>query len=847
MRGKTAIVGLAILFMAMFVPSAVRADEPVKVIIATTPAWVVPVTLPAERKSDGAIDFRLVDIQTRVDEAGLHQYFHQVARVLTPEGLMMLGNFGVAWQPSISLARVHVVTIRRDGTVINVLRDGRGFQVLRREANLEKLQIDGSLTAVIPITDLRVGDEIETAWTLETLNPVLAGRTEDRQYFGPGPNYGRLFVRYSWPKERKVMVRFGSALPPAVAFRSSGDAGFLIDRNGYTAPPVPEGAPTRFVVNNMVQMSEFANWATVAATMQPIYDMATRIADTSPIQSEIRRIANMTPDPGKRATEALKLVQGQVRYFAQTNGLGGYKPESAEAVWAGRVGDCKGKTVLLLALLRGLGIDADAALVASRGGDGLDQALPMPARFDHVIVRAIIAGKTYWLDGTRLGDRSIETIVVPDFKWALPISARSTALVPMVAVDPVVPQSEWRLDLDSRAGLDKPAKATGVAIFRGDSASDLRTSLTLMPSASRDTFLRSTWTGRHDWIKVDQVSFAYDDADGTLRLDMTGTGDMDWNDTGEKTYNNYEADRATLGQNLVSKRIEALQAVAPVAVAQRFEATHQTILLPDGGRGFKLDGGDIDTVIGGVHYRRTVKLIGDRFDMTTTTRSSAGELSYADAVAADKATDELAKKRLFIDMPVKAASPVALFKPRAAAPEVTLKGKAVRAEMTAGSISEEDYPADAVRTGASGTTTVSFDIGTDGRVGECGIAVSSGSILLDDKSCTLIRERFMYKPARGPNGLPTTESHTQRITWRLPEGREAIEPYDYTYRSILGADGIPRDCTYSGTPSRPALSPEECATFNKGYVVKDKNGKPITAVITQHYTLTIEPVATPAP
>jgi TonB family protein len=841
-RGNVCSICLGFVFAVLGLLQPVRAQTPEKILVSPIPAWVVIATAPVPRTTEGAVDFRLVDIQTRVDADGLHQYFHQIARPLKPEGLIALGNFGIGWQPPISVARVHKVTIRRDGAVIDVLGNGSGFQVLRREANLEKLQLDGSLTAVIQISDLRVGDEIETAWTLDTQNPVLGGRTEQRQFFAPGPDFGRLFLRYSWPRARDVHHVIGGALPKSVALQSAVDNGFIIDKANYDAPPLPDGAPSRFLLNNAIEMSDFADWKSVAVTMQPLYDEAARIPPDSPVQIEIRRIAALSADPVVRAIEALRTVQGQVRYFARFDGLGAYKPETADAVWAGRVGDCKGKTVLLLALLRGLGIEADAALVSSGNGDGLDKALPMPSRFDHVIVRTVIGGKTHWLDGTRLGDRSLDTIVVPPFKWALPISARSAALVPLVAVDPVVPQQEWRLDLDARAGIDKPAKATGIAVFRGEKASDWRAALAVMATTSRDTFLRNTWTSRYDRVKIDSVSYRYDDANGEIRLSMAGTGEMDWNNKGETRYNNYESNYATLGQNLTTKRIEALQAVAPIYVASRFESTLQTILLPDGGRGFRLDGGNIDSEIGGVHYHRDVKLVGERFDMSTTTRSSEGELSYADAVAADKATDELVKKRLFIDLPVTAALAVAVSKPKAVGAPVRLKGKAARAELISGSISDSDYPPEAIRDNVSGVTTVSFDIGADGRVGECGIANTSGSVPLDDKSCALIRERFVFKPARGPDGSATSETRNQRIAWRLPEGPQQIEPYDVTFSLTLGPDGIGRDCKTMGVPTPPPQSAEQCAKAGGGVAMTDKDGKAITVILTEHHVRTITPV-----
>ena len=79
-------------------------------------------------------------------------------------------------------------------------------------------------------------------------------------------------------------------------------------------------------------------------------------------------------------------MQEKVRYvFLAMNG-GGYRPAPAEVTWQRRFGDCKGKTVLLLALLHELGIEAVPVLVSTDEGDGLDGRLPAAGWFDHAIV-----------------------------------------------------------------------------------------------------------------------------------------------------------------------------------------------------------------------------------------------------------------------------------------------------------------------------------------------------------------------------------------------------------------------------------------------------------------------------
>ena len=100
---------------------------------------------------------------------------------------------------------------------------------------------------------------------------------------------------------------------------------------------------------------------------------------------------------------ALQLVQDQISYLANGMDGGNYIPQDAEFTWAKRYGDCKAKSVLLLALLKQMGIEAEPVLVASSGGDALPELLPVPGDFDHVIVHAVIGGTDYWLDGTNTG------------------------------------------------------------------------------------------------------------------------------------------------------------------------------------------------------------------------------------------------------------------------------------------------------------------------------------------------------------------------------------------------------------------------------------------------------------
>lgn len=83
--------------------------------------------------------------------------------------------------------------------------------------------------------------------------------------------------------------------------------------------------------------------------------------------------------------------------------------------------------------------------------------------------------------------------------------------------------------------------------------------------------------------------------------------------------------------------------------------------------------------------------------------------------------------------------------------------------------SDDDYPSSAQRNGEQGTTTVRLTIGPDGRVSGCDVTGSSGSSALDSTTCNVLRRRARFTPAKDTSGNPTTDSMSQRVTWRLPE------------------------------------------------------------------------------
>ena len=80
----------------------------------------------------------------------------------------------------------------------------------------------------------------------------------------------------------------------------------------------------------------------------------------------------------------------------------------------------------------------------------------------------------------------------------------------------------------------------------------------------------------------------------------------------------------------------------------------------------------------------------------------------------------------------------------------------------AGSISNADYPASAIRSGAQGTVRALLTISPGGAVSGCSILSSSGNSALDSVTCSLMQRRYRYAP-----GAQT--SVEEIVTWSPPE------------------------------------------------------------------------------
>ncbi len=617
-------------------PACASARSTTREVIVADPApWVLPPPQPATATppaTDAALAAIYSDTQYLAGPDGLQVYNAMRYRIVKPQGLAA-GNLTLTWSPDAGRMVLHRLRVFHAGAMRDLTHTAT-FSVMQREQNLELATLDGRLTAAYQIPGLEVGDEVELATTLTARDPTLNDARGDLYIMPQASATGTFRLRVSWPQGQPMRWQTTPDLAPTPLPGGGKLDGIALELHDPDPPAdVPQGAPARYGLRRLVEFTNYASWPDFSRRLFPLYDKAARLGANSPLKAEVARIAAASPDPARRAEAALRLVEEQVRYvYVGMNGAN-LTPADADTTWQRRYGDCKGKTALLLALLRELDIEAQPLLIQTKGGDGLSDRLPNAALFDHVVVRATIAGKPVLLDGTRLGDRSLAMILPPPWRQGLPITAEGAPILSLPTPPPVLPRMVAVLDIDASAGLSARAKVRARQILRGDEALMIRSYLSSLPAVDAERALRKYWEAEENWLVADKVAWEADEAHGAVVLSAQGLGDMDWEDMGDGAHRYYLPGAGFSPPDRLRRRADQDQTLPYATDYPAFRCWATTVRLPAPGAAhdWTYYAKPVDRSLGGVAYWRKAGLTGTVMRTVMSRRVLLPEISAAQA------------------------------------------------------------------------------------------------------------------------------------------------------------------------------------------------------------------------
>lgn len=555
------------------------------------PVWVIPAKLPDPSAAvSGGPATLIVDRQQRISDGSLWSYSDTAQRIGSAEQLNQLANLTLSWLPDKGDLIVHELAIVRGGESIDLLAAGQTFTVIRREQALERRELTGILTATTAVEGLRVGDILRVRASTTSKDNALGGHVQGLTPVITAPvNLGAGKLRMLWDNDSDVKWRVGLSGITATPVRGERLTELTIPFPAPRQPDIPADAPGRFKPLPILEVSTFADWFDVSRTMHPLFATEGLIKAGSPIAAEIEAIKRSERTALGRTQKALRLVQDQIRYLAVSMDGGNYVPQSPDQTWSLRYGDCKAKTLLLLAMLREMGIEAEAVLAHTEAGSAVINRLPSAAAFNHILVRAVIDGESLWLDGTGMGSRIEDIRDTPAFGHVLPLRPDGAELLPIELRPAGRPSFDLTMRIDESSSVDLPSPFDLSLVLRGANVAQFNLVRTQLDAAKQREVMGQFLSRIIGDSHFGDLTLIPDDQAGSMTIKARGVSAPAWRWDDKLLRRDTERSLSTI--NFQPDRARAAWSSIPVATPSPDGRRFRTeIRLPQGGQGFRIEG-----------------------------------------------------------------------------------------------------------------------------------------------------------------------------------------------------------------------------------------------------------------
>ncbi|MCG8316759.1 MAG: DUF3857 domain-containing transglutaminase family protein [Pseudomonadales bacterium] len=398
--------------------------------ISEMPVWVknLPINseyvAPIGKISNGEV-FLVNDVQVKLSDKDVSYFRRSVVRVIDQSGLRENSEIKITFDPTYQSLEIHNISIRRNGRLIDKA-DVNEFKLIQRETDLDQSIYDGSYTALLFLTDLRVGDELDVSYSINGKNHAL-----DEFY------YGEFSVEFSVPVATNHVRLISTMHLTHDAFGDkdvevkTGKIGdeFIYEILQYNLQgKQPEAQyPAWYTHFSKVAFSSKASWDLIVQWGLKVYDPRTLV--TPALQSLANQLSDSQATKIEQVRQLLRFVQDDIRYLGVEIGSGSLIPSYPSETYRRRFGDCKDKSVLLISLLKAIGVKAFPVFINADQTKNLLNGLPAITRFNHVIVGVIIEGVEHWVDPTiSFEGGTINNAEASRYWYGLPIQSNSKGL-----------------------------------------------------------------------------------------------------------------------------------------------------------------------------------------------------------------------------------------------------------------------------------------------------------------------------------------------------------------------------------------------------------------------------------
>jgi tetratricopeptide (TPR) repeat protein len=423
-------------------------------------------TRPPDRKAGAtqysgepiAYEFIHHDLRYETDGSGTAE-LHGRLRVITPAGLQRAGQLVFDYNAANEKVEIRSIRVEKpDGTVVTA--GPEAVQDLSAPVAREAPTYSDARQKHVTVPSLSVGDTVDYD-VMITSQSLLPGQFWYTSFFIADAICLDEQVNLNVPREREI--KFTTSPPMEFTVKKDGDRKIYRWQRSVTVPSFGIGVPKGFKTDVKsllegprppmpphISFSTFQDWSEIGKWYADL-ERERRIP-TPEIRAKADEIVRGRTTEIEKAEALYNWVSANIRYVSLSFGVGRYQPHAASEVLANRYGDCKDKGTLLESFFAAEGLRAQPALINQ--ATDLDEQVPTPGQFDHLITYAQVGGKNIWLDST-LG--------VGPFGYLLPQLRGKEALVVFADGPPALQKTPEDLPMpvvykiDVQGAVDKDA------------------------------------------------------------------------------------------------------------------------------------------------------------------------------------------------------------------------------------------------------------------------------------------------------------------------------------------------------------------------------------------------------
>lgn len=386
------------------------------------PKWVTKVDISNDSILEGGGGFQYLVVDFQINLINKAKYGHYAIQVFNSEGIQSMSDIDISYDPSYQKLQIHKIQLIRDGSIIDKLNSD--IQIIQRETSMERSIYDGSLSAVVNLSDVRENDIIEYSYSIIGFNPINKGHYSAMnvlQYTLPA---NRVYHKLVAPKNKYIQYKlYNSAGEPQIN-RTTQKVEYIWDVSALDYTLYDNSVPAWHEPYKQVGITTFRDWGEVVEWALPMFEYS-----DFQFEEVNKKLENIVSKEDK-ILYIIRFVQDEIRYLGFEKGIFAYKPHHPLKVYNQRYGDCKDKSLLLISLLRSQGISAYPLWVNTNILQEVNNRLPNYAAFNHSVVYFEYNGKEYFIDPTiSLQGGNIDHIYFPNYRIGLLIKPQEISLL----------------------------------------------------------------------------------------------------------------------------------------------------------------------------------------------------------------------------------------------------------------------------------------------------------------------------------------------------------------------------------------------------------------------------------